>query len=83
MSTRGGFAIEACGTLPRPRRRRPAGAKEGLARVPAVAPEDMTEAEAGMYDGLSAPVHRRGGVRRARRKICASSAMVMMRTSAQ
>ena len=42
-----------------PRRRRPAGAKEGLAWVPTVAPEDMTEAEAGMYDGLSAVnIHR-------------------------
>ena len=42
-----------------PRRRRPAGAKEGLAWVPTVAPEDLTEAEAGMYDGLSAAnIHR-------------------------
>ena len=42
-----------------PRRRRPAGAKEGLAWVPTVAPEDLTEAEAGMYDGLSAVnIHR-------------------------
>ena len=42
-----------------PRRRRPAGAKEGLAWVPTVAPEDVTEAEAGMYDGLSAVnIHR-------------------------
>ena len=42
-----------------PRRRRPAGAKEGLAWVPTVAPEDMTDAEAGMYDGLSAVnIHR-------------------------
>ncbi len=42
-----------------PRRRRPAGAKEGLAWVPTVAPEDLTEAEAGMYDGLGAVnIHR-------------------------
>ena len=42
-----------------PRRRRPAGAKEGLAWVPTVAPEDVTEAEAGMYDGLAAVnIHR-------------------------
>ncbi len=42
-----------------PRRRRPAGAKGGLAWVPTVAPEDLTEAEAGMYDGLSAVnIHR-------------------------
>ncbi len=42
-----------------PRRRRPAGAKDGLAWVPTVAPEDLTEAEAGMYDGLSAAnIHR-------------------------
>ena len=42
-----------------PRRRRPAGAKEGLAWVPTVAPEDLTDAEAGMYDGLSAVnIHR-------------------------
>ena len=42
-----------------PRRRRPAGAKEGLAWVPTVAPEDVTEAEVGMYDGLSAVnIHR-------------------------
>ena len=42
-----------------PHRRRPAGAKEGPAWVPTVAPEDMTEAEAGMYDGLSAVnIHR-------------------------
>ena len=42
-----------------PRRHRPAGAKEGLAWVPTVAPEDLTEAEAGMYDGLSAVnIHR-------------------------
>lgn len=42
-----------------PRRRRPAGAKEGLAWVSTVAPEDMTEAEAGMYDGLAAVnIHR-------------------------
>ena len=42
-----------------PRRRRPAGAKEGLAWVPTVAPEDLTEAEAGMYEGLSAVnIHR-------------------------
>ena len=43
----------------KPRRRRPAGAKDGLAWVPTVAPEDLTEAEAGMYDGLSAVnIHR-------------------------
>ncbi len=42
-----------------PRRRRPAGAKEGLAWVPTVAPEDLTDAEAGMYDGLAAVnIHR-------------------------
>lgn len=42
-----------------PRRQRPAGAKEGLAWVPTVAPEDLTDAEAGMYDGLSAVnIHR-------------------------
>ena len=42
-----------------PRRRRPAGAKEGLAWVPTVAPEDLTEAEAGIYDGLAAVnIHR-------------------------
>ena len=42
-----------------PRRRRPAGAKEGLAWVPTLAPDDLTEAEAGMYDGLSAVnIHR-------------------------
>ena len=42
-----------------PRRRRPAGAKEGLAWVPTVAPEDVTEAESGMYDGLDAVnIHR-------------------------
>ena len=59
-----------------PRRRRPAGAKEGLAWVPTVAPEDLTEAEAGMYDGLAAVnIHRApvarpcrsGGVLRPRR----------------
>ena len=42
-----------------PRRRRPAGAKEGLGWVPTVAPEDVTQAEAGMYDGLAAVnIHR-------------------------
>ena len=42
-----------------PRRRRPAGAKDDLAWVPTVAPEDVTEAEAGMYDGLAAVnIHR-------------------------
>ena len=42
-----------------PRRRRPAGAKAGLAWVSTVAPEDLSEAEAGMYDGLSAVnIHR-------------------------
>ena len=42
-----------------PRRRRPAGARDGLAWAPTVAPEDVTEAEAGLYDGLSAAnIHR-------------------------
>ena len=42
-----------------PRRQPPAGAKEGLVWVPTVAPEDMTGAEAGVYDGLSAVnIHR-------------------------
>lgn len=42
-----------------PRRRRPAGAKNGLAWVPTVAPEDATEAEVRMYDGLAAVnIHR-------------------------
>ena len=42
-----------------PRRRRPAGAKSGLAWVATVAPEDVTEAEAGLYDGLAgANIHR-------------------------
>ena len=42
-----------------PGRRPPAGPKEGLVRVPTVAPEDMTEAEAGVYDGLcAANIHR-------------------------
>ena len=42
-----------------PRRRRPAGAKDGLAWMPTVAPEDVTQAEAGMYDGLAAVnIHR-------------------------
>ena len=42
-----------------PRRRRPAGAREGLAWVPTVAPEDVTETEAGMYDGLTGVnIHR-------------------------
>ena len=42
-----------------PRRRPPTGSKEGLVWVPTVAPEDMIEAEAGMYDGLSAVnIHR-------------------------
>ena len=42
-----------------PRRQPPAGAKEGQVRVPTVAPEDMTEAEAGVYDGLCAVnIHR-------------------------
>ena len=37
-----------------PRRQRPAGVKAGLAWPPTLAPEDMTDAEAGMYDGLAA-----------------------------
>lgn len=42
-----------------PRCRRPAGAKQGLAWVPTVAPEDLTDAEAGLYDGLAAAnIHR-------------------------
>ena len=42
-----------------PRRRRPAGAKDGLAWMPTVAPDDVTGAEAGMYDGLAAVnIHR-------------------------
>lgn len=42
-----------------PRRQRPAGAKDGLAWMPTVAPEDVSEAEAGMYDGLAAVnIHR-------------------------
>ena len=42
-----------------PRRRRPAGAKDGLAWVPTVAPDDVTRAEAGLYDGLAAVnIHR-------------------------
>ena len=42
-----------------PRRQPPAGAKEGRVRVPTVAAEDMTEAEAGVYDGLcAANIHR-------------------------
>ena len=42
-----------------PRRRRPTGAKEGLAWMATVAPEDMTESEAGMYEGLAAVnIHR-------------------------
>ena len=42
-----------------PRRRRPARAKDGLAWVPTVAPDDVTGAEAGMYDGLAAVnIHR-------------------------
>ena len=37
----------------------PAGAKEGLVQVPTVAPEDMIEPEAGVYDGLCAVnIHR-------------------------
>jgi hypothetical protein len=40
-------------------RHRPAGAKTDHAWVPRVAPEDVTEAEAGLYDGLSgANIHR-------------------------
>ena len=42
-----------------PRRQPPVGAKEGQVRVPTAAPEDMTEAEAGVYDGLCAVnIHR-------------------------
>ena len=42
-----------------PRRQRPAGAKDGLAWPPTLAPEDVTEAEAGIYDGLAAVnIHR-------------------------
>ena len=42
-----------------PTRNRPAGAKPGLAWVPTVAPEDVTDAEAGMYDGLAGMnIHR-------------------------
>jgi hypothetical protein len=42
-----------------PTRRRPAGAKPGLAWVPTLAPEDVTDAEAGMYDGLAGVnIHR-------------------------
>ena len=42
-----------------PRRQPPACAKEGLVWVPTAAPEDMTEVEAGVYDGLSAVnIHR-------------------------
>ena len=42
-----------------PSRQRPAGAKTDLAWVPTVAPEDVTEAEAGMYEGLAgANIHR-------------------------
>jgi len=42
-----------------PSRYRPPGAKDGLAWVPTIAPEDVTDAEAGMYDGLAAVnIHR-------------------------
>ncbi len=42
-----------------PRRRRPPGAKPGLAWIATVAPEDVTEGEAGMYDGLAGVnIHR-------------------------
>lgn len=42
-----------------PTRHRPAGAKPGLAWMPTLAPEDLTDAEAGMYDGLAAVnIHR-------------------------
>ncbi len=42
-----------------PRRHRPAGAKPGLAWVATVAPEDVTGAEAGLYDGLAGVnIHR-------------------------
>ena len=43
----------------KPSRQRPAGAKPGLAWMPTLAPEDLTDAEAGMYDGLAAVnIHR-------------------------
>lgn len=42
-----------------PTHKRPAGTKSGLAWVPTVAPEDVTEDEADMYDGLAgANIHR-------------------------
>ncbi len=42
-----------------PSRQRPTGAKTDRAWVPTVAPEDVTDAEAGLYDGLSgANIHR-------------------------
>lgn len=42
-----------------PAGQRPAGAKGGLAWVPTVAPEDVTAAEAGLYDGLAGVnIHR-------------------------
>lgn len=42
-----------------PRRQRPVGAKDGLAWMPTLAPEDVTEAETGLYDGLAAVnIHR-------------------------
>lgn len=42
-----------------PTRRRPAGAKAGLAWVPTVAPEDLTEAEPDIYaDKSAANIHR-------------------------
>lgn len=42
-----------------PSRHRPAGVRQDLAWVPTLAPEDVTEAEAGIYDGLGAVnIHR-------------------------
>ena len=42
-----------------PSRKRPAGAKPGLAWMPTLAPKDLTDDEAGMYDGLAAVnIHR-------------------------
>ena len=42
-----------------PFRQRPSGAKPGLAWVPTLAPEDVTAAEHGIYDGLAAVnIHR-------------------------
>jgi hypothetical protein len=42
-----------------PTRKRPAGAKSGLAWLPTVAPEDVTEDEADLYEGLAGVnIHR-------------------------